>query len=361
MDCLIASVEANKSKARAVSAIIPFPRLLQELVGNGDSLTKIEEAKPAQKQEKGSEETTLALPGNLAFWYSTLDEHSLTPAAIAVLTHLARRCGNSDGEGYPSIRTIAQIRGLTPRTVIRAIHELEQAGIITVERNANEANRYTIRSPKEWQEWRATHGGDTRKTGGDTRAPRSNVLKEYNKAKKPFASATEKKLKPKRSTPNENGLIATPDNIAAITLADRYPRLDVLALLPAARRACMEKYPFGGPMRVAFFKELLDRAQSDLPTPGLVEGQQIRQEVRAEAAPHREEAKTQEPSPEEKRERFIADLAQRFPPQINVPAIAIQYLEECEEKGIAWDEKRFERRVGEAVATFWKECRHSGA
>jgi DNA-binding MarR family transcriptional regulator len=92
----------------------------------------------------------------LGFWYSGLDEFPLSLPAIAVLTHLLRRCGNSENSGYPSIATIAKARGISARTVIRAIKELERAGIIIVKRSSGSVSRYAIRSAEEWKKWRET-------------------------------------------------------------------------------------------------------------------------------------------------------------------------------------------------------------
>ena len=172
---------------------------------------------------------------------------------------------------------------------------------------------------------------------------------------KPFAAARKEEQKPNQSTPkkekrahhNENRILVTPENIAAIKLADRYLRLDVWALLAAAEKACAEKYPNGGPMRIGFFKEFLNRAQADLPPPGLIEAERVRAEILVEAGRHREEAKKLEPTPEQKRARFVSDLHRAFP-GINVQDISSRYAQQCEDASDSWDDEQFKSIVADA-------------
>ena len=387
------AISLLESETPDSSGIIPFPQQ--------DSVL---EQKSCVQSKDGQQEPALSGRRNLAFWHSMLEQTHLSIYARAVYTHLVMRGKNA----FPSITTIAKSCSISRSAVIKAILELEQIGLIEVMRADGRVSHYLVRSLEQWQaqqpvqisttqpvqistgpdidqsttatgpvhhvDYTSPRGGLERNKSKEIKLKKANARASESghsgpnedhtaKQEKPFAVAGKEEEKPKHSTPkkekrfrNENALIATPDNIAAIKLAERYPRLNVSGLLPEAQKACADKYPHGGPMRIPFFKEFLDRAQADLPPPGLLEAQQIRREVLAEAAYHKEEVKTQEPSAEQKRERLIGDFAKRFP-EINVPGIATQYIKECEDKGLAWEDKRFTRLVGEAQAKFWKESR----
>src|SRR5262249_53784489 len=116
---LLKVIEDLESETSEPNAIIPFP---QQDSANGDSHPKIEEPELVARQESSvrSEEDQ---PKTIGFWHSQLDEYGLSVSAIAVLTHLVRRCGNEKGRGSPSVTTIAKARSISRATVIRAIHE----------------------------------------------------------------------------------------------------------------------------------------------------------------------------------------------------------------------------------------------
>jgi hypothetical protein len=198
----------------------------------------------------------------------------------------------------------------------------------------------------------------------DSYIPNGSCTFKPDAEEKPFGVARKEEQKPNQSTPkkqkgthhNENRIVVTPENIAAIKLANRYPRLDVLALLPAAQKVCAQKYPNGGPMRIGFFKEFLNRAQADLPPPGLIEAERVRAEILVEAGRHREEAKKLEPTAEQKRARFVSDLHSAFP-GINVQDISSRYARQCEDASDSWDDEQFKSIVADAQEAFERSRR----
>ena len=200
---------------------------------------------------------------------------------------------------------------------------------------------------------------NTRARTCDSCTPNGSGRFKPDAEEKSFAVARKEEQKPNHSTPkkekrahhNENGIVVTPENIATIKLADRYLRLDVWALLPAAQKACAQKYPNGGPMRIGFFKEFLNRVQADLPPLGLIEAERVRAEILLEAGRHREEAKKLEPTAEQKRARFVFDLHRAFP-EINVEDIASRYVRQCEDASASWDDEQFKSLVADAQEAF---------
>jgi hypothetical protein len=65
-------------------------------------------------------------------------------------------------------------------------------------------------------------------------------------------------------------------------LQEDFPRLDVKGLIRPAADKCREKYPNGGPMTAAFFREYLRKAESDLDPPGLIEARRLKEQLNAE-------------------------------------------------------------------------------
>jgi predicted transcriptional regulator len=59
-------------------------------------------------------------------------DHDLPHRAVAVYMYLRDRA-NKEGKCFPSIQTIKTDLKLSKSTVIRALHDLEQAGLITKE------------------------------------------------------------------------------------------------------------------------------------------------------------------------------------------------------------------------------------
>lgn len=72
--------------------------------------------------------------GILEFLYRA----NLTHRAVAVYLYLNDRA-NKDQQCWPAIPTIARSLKLSPSTVKRAIHDLEQAGLLTTEQRYRES------------------------------------------------------------------------------------------------------------------------------------------------------------------------------------------------------------------------------
>jgi len=89
------------------------------------------------------------------FWaYDSVFERKDVPAyGKLVYLYLCRRA-NADGKSIPSYQTIADDCGLSRRTAIRAIKELETIGLLVItkrkrENNSNTSNLYLIFPPHE--------------------------------------------------------------------------------------------------------------------------------------------------------------------------------------------------------------------
>lgn len=108
---------------------------------------------------KSSGITTLGpfMCANLVFWHSALQDAKLSPYARAVYTDLAMRDNGKNGgnHAFAGIRKIAQsCGGLSTKTVVRSIKELEAAGLIEVKRQSRKRSHYRVRSLEEWQQWK---------------------------------------------------------------------------------------------------------------------------------------------------------------------------------------------------------------
>lgn len=68
-------------------------------------------------------------------------------AAVRVGIHLVMRMTNKNRSAWPSTKTIAKETGVSVRTVIRAIDQLEAAGYLHATRKRNVGNRYSFRFP----------------------------------------------------------------------------------------------------------------------------------------------------------------------------------------------------------------------
>jgi DNA-binding transcriptional ArsR family regulator len=66
----------------------------------------------------------------------------MTTGDALVLLRLAHHHNATTGECYPGIAHLAEVLGIDRRNVRRAIHRLELAGIITVDRDRGRGNRY---------------------------------------------------------------------------------------------------------------------------------------------------------------------------------------------------------------------------
>jgi hypothetical protein len=95
-------------------------------------------------------------------------------------------------------------------------------------------------------------------------------------------------------------------------LQAEHPRLDVRALYTVAARKCAKRHPKGGPMKLPFFREFLDREEQNLDPPGLIEARKHKVDLLVEAA--RDRTQSDQPlGPEEEeamRKRIAEELRQ---------------------------------------------------
>jgi len=78
-----------------------------------------------------------------------LDDLGLDSQAFRVFAHLSRRAGR--GLAWPSIESITKTCQLSRNTVAAAILELEERGLIQVERRRGVSNRYRIAPISDWE------------------------------------------------------------------------------------------------------------------------------------------------------------------------------------------------------------------
>ena len=68
-------------------------------------------------------------------------EAIFTPSMLTTYMALCVYAGNSDGQAYPKIATLARIARCNDRTVRRNLKALEQAGYINVNKRYNDSGR----------------------------------------------------------------------------------------------------------------------------------------------------------------------------------------------------------------------------
>jgi len=81
----------------------------------------------------------------------------LTPSATTVYISLCRHSNNDTQQCFPSMRLIAEELGIATRTVVRATKELENWGIITIDRSkkvdgTQAQNIYILTAKKMWKD-----------------------------------------------------------------------------------------------------------------------------------------------------------------------------------------------------------------
>jgi DNA-binding MarR family transcriptional regulator len=80
-----------------------------------------------------------------------IDDMNLSAAAFRIFVHLARRANIKKGYAWPGIRAIAEHCSLSPKTVIRAVKELEMLNMIKANRRAGENTQYTLKAGEDWK------------------------------------------------------------------------------------------------------------------------------------------------------------------------------------------------------------------
>jgi DNA-binding transcriptional ArsR family regulator len=89
------------------------------------------------------------LPKRSIWVHGLLDDLGLDSQAFRVFAHLSRRAGR--GLAWPSIESITKTCQLSRNTVAAAILELEERGLIQVERRRGVSNRYRIAPISDWE------------------------------------------------------------------------------------------------------------------------------------------------------------------------------------------------------------------
>lgn len=78
-------------------------------------------------------------------WIRYVCEANITLVARVVGVHLAMRMGYKKQYAWPNIKTMAKSLSVSARHAQRGMHELEEAGLLTVDRVQGKGNYYTIR------------------------------------------------------------------------------------------------------------------------------------------------------------------------------------------------------------------------
>ena len=87
---------------------------------------------------------------NLLWVHKDIDEMMLTASAVRVYAHLARRSTHQTHHCYPGIREISVTCRLDKETVLNAVRELENRGMIMVTKKRGGGNDYFLPGPSSW-------------------------------------------------------------------------------------------------------------------------------------------------------------------------------------------------------------------
>ena len=82
------------------------------------------------------------------FIHSRVDDLRLTMAEFRVYCHLKRR--SNHGTAWPGIDSMAKVCRANKKTIIKAIHGLEERNMLKVTREEGEGNRYRLTKPSKW-------------------------------------------------------------------------------------------------------------------------------------------------------------------------------------------------------------------
>jgi DNA-binding MarR family transcriptional regulator len=88
---------------------------------------------------------------NVLFVHSSLDDMGLTPFAFRTYCHLARRA-NKSNKAWPGMTSMSNICGFSDSTAKRSIKELEERGMLVVERSNGglSTNKYHLTPASDW-------------------------------------------------------------------------------------------------------------------------------------------------------------------------------------------------------------------
>ncbi len=82
---------------------------------------------------------------------SAVDDFGLSLASFRLLFHLSRRKNKKDGCAKCGIRSIARVCEMHPKTVVRAVRDLENQNIVKCERSSKRTTRYYIQPLEDWK------------------------------------------------------------------------------------------------------------------------------------------------------------------------------------------------------------------
>jgi hypothetical protein len=272
---------------------------------------------------------------------SAVDDFGLSPSAFRILHHLKRRAGKNPFAKC-GIDGIAKICRVNRKTVIAAVRELESHKPLRCERGTGRRTRYQITSPEEW----VVANRSLKRTGlnneiqpnrslkrttpfpktdrlpvpkTDHTSPKEGTkgitLKEHKEGSSLKASAhsTSGSIHtpsgPVKSKRSKLSAVATKENIGE--LQKQYAGLDVISIFPEAQKVCAELHPNGGPMRLKFFVEYLDR--EPLTVVAKAEDDVRKAREQAEARQHRRESKRVTPEEEEPEQFDIEERKLKAP------------------------------------------------
>lgn len=132
------------------------------------------------------------------FDYAVLDTHGakIKAAGIAVYMVLARHAGNDSQQAFPAVQSIAEKTGMSDRQVKRVLKTLEEAGLISIEPQYDEAGRqlsnlYTLLPVLSYRgDTQSPSGVTTSPGGGDTQSPKQDSVNKTHRNKREIAPAS---------------------------------------------------------------------------------------------------------------------------------------------------------------------------
>lgn len=74
-----------------------------------------------------------------------VDDLDMSHTTVRVGLHIAMRINGEDRVAWPSTKTMAKLTGVSVRSVISALHSLEDNGYLIASRKRNVGNRYWLK------------------------------------------------------------------------------------------------------------------------------------------------------------------------------------------------------------------------
>ncbi|MCC7518003.1 MAG: helix-turn-helix domain-containing protein [Verrucomicrobiae bacterium] len=123
---------------------------------------------------------------NVLFVHSQLDDLGLDVYEFRIYAHLARRA-NGKTKAWPGITSMSRACRMKRHTVIRAIHQLEERGLIRVVRKPGGLSEYLLTAPSEWKPETPTSAVmDTGASNGTGALPGTGAVSERARPPVPF-------------------------------------------------------------------------------------------------------------------------------------------------------------------------------